>query len=49
MPLLASAPNVPSGSPPVGTPTLWMITIGAVLVLLALDFLLTRRPHEVSM
>jgi tellurite resistance protein TerC len=33
----------------IGTPTLWAITIGAVLALLALDFVLTRRPHEVSM
>src|SRR5512139_1546712 len=33
----------------VGTPTLWFATIGAVVVLLVLDFLLTRRPHEVSM
>ena len=33
----------------VGTPLLWFVTIGAVVVLLVLDFLLTRRPHEVSM
>jgi tellurite resistance protein TerC len=33
----------------VGSLTLWLITIGAVLVLLAVDFLLTRRPHEVSL
>jgi TerC family integral membrane protein len=33
----------------VGTPTLWLVTIGAVLVLLVLDFLITRKPHEVSM
>jgi TerC family integral membrane protein len=33
----------------IGTPTLWAVTIGAVLALLALDFALTRRPHEVSM
>ncbi len=33
----------------IATPTLWAVTIGAVLLLLALDFLLTRRPHEVSM
>ena len=29
----------------IGTPTLWAVTIGAVLALLALDFALTRRPH----
>jgi TerC family integral membrane protein len=39
----------PSAIDSVGTPTLWALTIGAVVVLLALDFLLTRRPHEVSM
>ena len=33
----------------VATPTLWFTTIGAVVVLLALDFVVTRRPHEVSM
>ncbi|MER6593001.1 TerC/Alx family metal homeostasis membrane protein [Micromonospora purpureochromogenes] len=33
----------------VGSPTLWAVTIVGVLVLLALDFLVTRRPHEVSM
>jgi tellurite resistance protein TerC len=33
----------------VATPTLWFATIAAVVVLLALDFVLTRRPHEVSM
>ncbi|MEU5950008.1 TerC family protein [Micromonospora sp. NPDC047465] len=32
----------------VGTPTLWGVTIAAVLALLVLDFLVTRRPHEVS-
>ncbi|MGL4743300.1 MAG: TerC family protein [Dermatophilaceae bacterium] len=34
---------------PVGTPMLWFLTIGAVIGLLVLDFLVTRRPHEVSM
>jgi tellurite resistance protein TerC len=33
----------------VATPTLWFATIAGVVVLLALDFVLTRRPHEVSM
>jgi TerC family integral membrane protein len=33
----------------VGTPTLWFVTIGAVVALVAMDFILTRRPHEVSM
>lgn len=33
----------------VATPTLWILTVGAVIALLALDFVITRRPHEVSM
>ncbi len=33
----------------VGTPALWGFIIGAVVVLVAVDFLLTRKPHEVSM
>jgi TerC family integral membrane protein len=33
----------------IGTPLLWAIAIGVVIALLALDFLITRRPHEVSM
>jgi tellurite resistance protein TerC len=33
----------------IATPTLWAVTIAAVVVLIALDFVLTRRPHEVSM
>ncbi len=33
----------------VGTPVLWAITIAAVLALFVLDFIITRRPHEVSM
>ncbi|WBB68955.1 TerC family protein [Micromonospora sp. WMMD812] len=33
----------------VGTPTLWVVTIAGVIALLVLDFLVTRRPHEVSL
>ena len=33
----------------VATPGLWAGTVGAVLALLVLDFVITRRPHEVSM
>ncbi|RKN48547.1 TerC/Alx family metal homeostasis membrane protein [Micromonospora endolithica] len=33
----------------VGTPMLWGVTIAGVLALLVLDFLVTRRPHEVSL
>jgi len=31
------------------TLTLWLATIAAILVLLVLDFVVTRKPHEVSM
>ncbi len=33
----------------IGTPLLWGLSFAGVIVLIALDFLLTRRPHEVSM
>jgi tellurite resistance protein TerC len=33
----------------VGTPALWAVTIAFVVVLLVVDFLATRRPHEVSL
>jgi len=33
----------------IASPTLWLLTIGLVLALVGLDFLLTRRPHEVSL
>ncbi len=33
----------------IGTPTLWAWTVGGVLALFVLDFIITRRPHEVSM
>lgn len=33
----------------IGSPALWMISIGVLLALLALDFLVTRRPHEVTL
>ncbi len=33
----------------IGTPLLWAGVIGAVVLLLAVDFVLTRRPHEVGM
>lgn len=33
----------------IGSPELWAISIGAVLALFALDFVITRKPHEVSM
>jgi TerC family integral membrane protein len=33
----------------IASPTLWFVTIAAVLALLVVDFVATRRPHEVSM
>lgn len=33
----------------IATPTLWALTLGVVTVLLVVDFLATRKPHEVSM
>lgn len=33
----------------IGSPWLWAATIVGILALLALDFAVTRRPHEVSM
>ncbi len=33
----------------IGTPTLWAATIGVVVLLLVVDFVATRKPHEVSM
>ncbi|MET9021828.1 TerC family protein [Actinopolymorpha sp. NPDC004070] len=33
----------------IGTPTLWAVTLGTILGLIALDLALTRRPHKVSM
>ncbi|WP_067891470.1 TerC/Alx family metal homeostasis membrane protein [Nocardia vaccinii] len=33
----------------IGSPWLWAATIAGVLLLLVLDFAVTRRPHEVSM
>lgn len=38
-----------AGDVPVGTPSLWLLTLVGVVVLVAADFLLTRRPHEVSL
>jgi TerC family integral membrane protein len=53
---LATPPSTPlAGTAPataydsLATPGLWAVTIGAVLALFALDFALTRRPHEVSL
>lgn len=48
-----SSLSLPSISPlaieTIGTPTLWAVTIAGVLLLLVVDFIATRKPHEVSM
>jgi tellurite resistance protein TerC len=44
-PLAAVTPTLET----IATPTLWAVTLGAVVALLVLDFLITRKPHEVSM
>ncbi len=46
--LVAAAAESSDGSS-IGTPLLWAATIGGVVALLVLDFILTRKPHEVSM
>ena len=33
----------------IGSPELWAISIAVVVALFALDFVITRKPHEVSM
>jgi tellurite resistance protein TerC len=33
----------------IGSPTMWAVTVAVLLVLLAVDFMITRRPHEVPM
>lgn len=33
----------------VGSPVVWLVTVVGVLALLVLDFLVTRRPHHVSL
>ncbi len=47
MPAPTTALAAPSES--IGSPLLWAVSIAVLLALLATDFLVTRRPHEVSM
>ena len=48
VPLLAGVESAATHAS-IGTPTLWAVTIGAIALLFVADFLVTRRPHEVSM
>jgi len=46
----AFAAAAPSGAgPSIGTPVLWGVSIVVLLALLAADFLVTRKPHEVAL
>jgi tellurite resistance protein TerC len=47
--LAATAGSAIDSIDSIGTPALWAATIGAVVLLLVVDFIATRRPHEVSM
>ncbi|NUR84724.1 MAG: TerC/Alx family metal homeostasis membrane protein [Nonomuraea sp.] len=47
MPLGIPAPAAPLTT--IATPTLWLVAIAGLVLLLALDLVLTRRPHEVRM
>ena len=46
--VLAAAEPAATTLPSVGTPTLWGVTIAAIVALFVVDFIITRRPHEVS-
>ena len=50
-PTLSVLPNAavaPETGSSIGTPMLWSLTVGGVVALLALDFLVTRKPHTVT-
>ncbi|MFC6288112.1 TerC family protein [Nocardioides sp. GCM10027113] len=49
MHITAAAPASAAGLDSIATPGLWAVTIGAVVALLVVDFVITRRPHDVSM
>ncbi len=49
LPTLLAAAEPAAAHASVGTPLLWGITIAGVLALFALDFVITHKPHEVSM
>ena len=50
LPLAAVAAQPPAAATTtLASPTLWWVTIAGIAALFVLDFLITRRPHEVSM
>lgn len=46
--LLSTAESTATELTTIATPQLWAITFAAIILLLALDFIITRKPHEVS-
>lgn len=46
--MLAFATETTTELTTIATPQLWAITFGAIILLLTLDFIVTRKPHEVS-
>jgi len=46
--LVATAETTETATTTIGTPELWTITFLGIIVLLILDFIITRKPHEVS-
>lgn len=49
MPVLSQSVPAPSELHTIADLNLWLITVGGIIALLVLDFLITRRPHAVSM
>ena len=45
----ATSASADATNPSIGTPGLWAITLAVVLAVFALDFVITRKPHEVAM
>lgn len=44
-----AAASQTTGTETIATPAMWAISIGVLLVLLIMDFVVTRKPHEVSL
>ncbi|EWT02148.1 tellurium resistance protein TerC [Intrasporangium oryzae NRRL B-24470] len=47
--MLAAAVQPAEATASIGTPSLWLATIGGVIALFFIDFLITRKPHDPSM
>lgn len=46
--MLAHAADSAAELATIATPQLWAVTVAGIVALLALDFVITRKPHEVS-